>query len=318
MDIIVFEENLDENIKQLESLLTDEDSLRKEIKKMKAHLYFVPKSMGSINEPRIRPKVTFPFKYQVLWAAVILYIGEWFDTNHQLKNVYSMREEGIREELEWMKPWSFNGRLKRLHSKDNEENSIPSYIQYNDRKIYESHQSALRNYHTYERQVINDLFKRNEKVYKAELDIHEFFPTLQKDKIKEALDIRFDNLQGLPGFKQHFFNPQKMKEIISILLFDIEIIYPDSIEEKSDFQYILKKYFDKINKNKDSKYEVKTISNLLTIINKTFTNDLIASNYLSNCALNHFVDNKVNLDSYSAKVYILRYTDDYAVISNDI
>src|SRR5699024_7031653 len=320
MDIITFEENLDENINTLASLLTDGDSLGERIKKMEAYLYFFPKSFGSVNEPRIPPKVVFPFEYQVLWAAVILRIGEWFDTNNELKNIYSMREEGIREKFEWMKTWSFNGRLKRLSIKNSEEKPSSSYIQYNDKRLYESHQSALRKYHTYENQVIHELFKKNEKVYKAELDIHEFFPTLEKEKIQEVLEIRFDSLGEISGFEERFFNPQKMKEIITILLFDIEIIYPDSIDDNDSVHSVLKDYFNKINKHENTIQDEKgntTISNLLILINKTLPLDLIASNFLSNCVLNHFVDTKIKLDNKNFEVYILRYTDDYAVISND-
>src|SRR5699024_1597666 len=44
--------------------------------------------------------------------------------------------------------------------------------------------------------------------------------------------------------------------------------------------------------------------------------DLIASNFISNCVLNHFVDSKINVNEKN-NTFILRYTDDYAILSSD-
>lgn len=324
-EIIKFEENLDENINKLANLLMFEDLLKKRINKMKGYLYFVPKSFGPNKEPRIRPKVAFPFEYQVLWAAVILRIGEWFDTNDQLKNIYSMRDDNLRKKLDWMVNWSFNGRIKRAASKISENPLKSSYIQYNDSMFYESHQLALRKYHTYESKVIEKLFKTNEKVYKAELDIHEFFPTLKKGKIKEMFSKRFKSLTEIKDFNERFFNPLQMERITKILL-NLKIDYPGSIEKDDVIYKVLLDYQEKFEGDQEQikKNEIKDlfdgtniITKLLENLNKTLPLDLIASNFLSNCTLNHFVDIEIYFKRYQSDVYILRYTDDYAVISSN-
>lgn len=334
IEIIKFEENLDENINKLANLLMSEDLLKKRIKEMKGSLYFIPKSFGPNKEPRLRPKVSFPLEYQVLWAAVILRIGEWFDTNEQLKNIYSMRDDDLRKKLDWMVNWSFNGRIKRLASKTSENSLKASYIQYDSSRLYESHQLALRKYHTYESKVTNKLFESNEKVYKAELDIHEFFPTLKKEKIKEMFRERFKSIAEIKNFNERFFDPDQMGKIINILL-NLTIIYPDSIEENDGIYRVLENYQEKlgvgekeVEQTEEEKELIKnhldildhddnTMQVLLEHLNKTLPLDLIASKFLSNCTLNHFVDTKIDLNTYHSDVYILRYTDDYAVISNN-
>src|SRR5699024_9304241 len=112
-----------------------------------------------------------PFRYQVLWSAVILRIGEWFDTNHKLKNVFSMRDEMVRKQFDWMVPWSFNGRIKRLQSKTKFDTYNETYIQYNNQRLYNSHQFALRNFAAYEKQAIEELYKSSEEVYKGKRQI---------------------------------------------------------------------------------------------------------------------------------------------------
>lgn len=319
-EIIEFESNLDYNIKLLADLLSDEDELKKEIDQMKGYLYFSPKTFGPNKQPRIRPKVTFPFKYQIMWAAVILRIGEWFDTNSKLKNVFSMRDESIRKELEWMVPWSFNGRIKRLTAK---ENSVieSNYIQYNSSRLYESHQMALRKFNTYKAKVTEELFKKNEKVYKAELDIQEFFPTLKKKYINEMLNKRLDELKKINCFQEKYFDPDKMKKIIKQLLnWDIE--YPDTIEQDDPILKVLEEYYDLLTGNENAQENDSDVSNqdiltkIVGFLNDKLPLDLIASNFISNCVLNHFVDSKITAEE-EYNFSLLRYTDDYMIISAD-
>src|SRR5699024_7287696 len=163
------------------------------------------------------------------------------DTENNLKNVFSMRDENIRAESDWMVPWSFNGRLKRLTTKKRDKIES-SYIQYNNSRLYESHQMALRKFNTYELEITEKLFEKNqnnnirlykrnqmvlkkfntyeleiteklfeknEKIYKAELDIQEFFPTLKKEYIKDMFSNRLDKLKKINCFEGKYFNPDQ-------------------------------------------------------------------------------------------------------------
>lgn len=339
IEIIKFEEELELNIKRLGRLLDEYENnherLKEKIQEMKGNLYFIPKSFGSNKEARIRPKVSFPFEYQVLWAAVILRIGEWFDTNSQLKNVYSMREERIRRNLDWMVPWSFNGRIKRLVTEKQGDSLGISYIHYNSERLYESHQMALRKFHQYESDVTEKLFQQHSKVYKAELDIQEFFPTLKKKYIKEMFEQRFKELKEINCFNESYFDPEQMNNIINILL-DLKIVFPNHIDKDSSIHLhpLLGRYYDKLAssinlKANEQEWETEdntkdgtvtsedTTDHLLSILNHTLPLDLIASNFISNCVLNHFVDTAIHSAEKDKNIFILRYTDDYIVISND-
>ncbi|WP_262173790.1 hypothetical protein [Saccharococcus sp. Marseille-Q5394] len=321
-DILLFEQALDKNIARLSELLRNPDQLQDEIKIMRGYLYFFPKSFGSKGEPRVRPKVSFPFEYQVLWAGVILIIGEWFDTNEKVKNTYSICSQHIREKFSWMVPWSFNGRIKRL-SEDNSDTSdedslLSSYIQYNDKRLYESHQLALNKFDFYRTQMIQKMLTRQVEIYSGDLDIQEFFPTLKIEKIKEALCNRLDELNKIENFSNEFFNAMEMKEIINCLL-NLEIIYPDINNLEDKYASLLSTYYKQlVGHSETNKFE---IQGLVSFLNSTLPLDLIASNFLSNCTLNHFVDRyierKFAQQTKKAEVAILRYTDDYLVLSTD-
>lgn len=320
IDIIKFEEKLDNNIQFLAQLLINKENLKEKIQEMRGYLYFIPKSFGPNKEPRVRPKVAFPFEYQILWAAVVLRIGEWFDTNPQLKNVYSMRDENTRKKLDWMVPWSFNGRIKRLTTKISEGDMKSSYIQYNDNRLYESHQMALNKFHTYENEIIEKLSKHNTKVYRAGLDIHEFFPTLEKEQIREMFEQRLGELKEIKCFKKDYFDPIQIEGLINILL-DLKIDYPDTEEIDIPFSKVLEGYYEKLLMNKGpeerSNQNESIIKKLLAILNKTLPLDLIASNFLSNCTLNYFIDKEIKEELKESNVYLLHYTDDYVIISHD-
>lgn len=329
IEIIEFEKNLDQNIRDLNLLLENEEKLKKEIEKMNGYLFFSPKSFGPNKKPRIRPKVNFPFKYQILWAAVILRIGEWFDTNSKMKNIYSMRNQKIRTEFDWMVPWSFNGRIKRIISEKSNDLFKSSYIHYNDRRLYESHQMALQKFHAYEVKAINKLLTHHKTVYKATLDIQEFFPTLSLDKIKECLKKRLKILEQIPEFHETYFDTNKMEAILDIL-FLLKITYPEIEQIGEPMQEILKDYYETlINAKKQTNKKcvkvektVKTskfnLHKLVDFLNETLPLDLISSNFLSNCVLNEYVDREIQNKQITNKdFYILRYTDDYVILSNN-
>ncbi|PID21900.1 hypothetical protein CSV61_06690 [Sporosarcina sp. P3] len=318
VDILLFEKDLKSNIEYLNELLKAPEELHSEIKGMEAYLYFFPKSNGPNDEVRMRPKVSFPFKYQVLWATVILIIGEWFDTNEKIKNTYSICDENTRKQFDWMVPWSFNGRLKRLngsHGEDDNNTWSSSYIHYNDKRLYESHQMALRKFNAYKLNEIDKMMAGRNKIFIGELDIREFFPTLKKDFVKKALRKRLLELQKIKGFDTKHFDIKKILTIINALL-QIQILYPDKDEISPEYLNILKSLYEQLNDKDDF-----NIDNLVSFLNSTLPLDLIASNFLSNCTLNYFVDIQIQADIREANkvgdISVLRYTDDYTFISNN-
>lgn len=183
VDILLFEKDLKSNIDDLYELLENPEKLLQEIKLMKGYLYFFPKSNGANDEVRMRPKVSFPFKYQVLWATIVLIIGEWFDTNERIKNTYSICDENIRDKFNWMVPWSFNGRIKRLSNTQALEGNnswTSSYIHYNDKRLYESHQMALRKFNSYKTNEIDKMlnfclpvYQTNQTLFRIVLDLYD-------------------------------------------------------------------------------------------------------------------------------------------------
>ncbi|MBB4826595.1 hypothetical protein HNO89_003855 [Sporosarcina luteola] len=313
-EIIFFEQSLDKNIERLSKLLQNPDELSNEIEAMKGHLYFFPKSFGSKGEPRVRPKVVFPFEYQILWTAIILVIGEWFDTNERVKNTFSICNQNIRKQFDWMVPWSFNGRIKRLKSAETTENALfeSSYIHYNNNSLYEGHQMALKKFDTYRIQITKKMLANQTEIYRGDLDIQEFFPTLKIEKVKEALNNRFDELDKIKNFNNDYFNILSVRKILDAL-FELRIDYPDINKLASDYKQLLLDYYRKINPHDKREFEIK---HLVDFLNSTLPLDLIASNFLSNCALNYFVDKEIEKELIE-EVFILRYTDDYIVLATD-
>ena len=316
IEILEFEKDINSNIEELENILNKPTEIEKFLKEMNGHLYFVPKSFGPNREPRIRPKVSFPFKYQILWAAVILRIGEWFDTNKRMKNVYSLRNHSIRNELEWMVPWSFNGRLKRLVDKNSDNIQDSSFIHFNDNRLYESHQMALKKFHLYEQNETKKFLKCNEVVFKANLDIKEFFPTLEKSKIKKAIFERLNELKEISNFSKKYFDIELIKKIIDKLL-SLKINFPDSSEMDEPLNNLLKQYYSDLTLRNENQQKY-TIENLVEFLNNTLPLDLIASNFLSNCTLNYYIDREIYMKQLDDDDFsILRYTDDYLIIASN-
>ncbi|PIC81631.1 hypothetical protein CSV75_07640 [Sporosarcina sp. P18a] len=321
VDILSFEKDLKSNIDNLYELLENPEELVQEINRMKGYLYFFPKSNGQNDEVRMRPKVSFPFKYQVLWATIILIIGEWFDTNEKIKNTYSICDENIREKFNWMVPWSFNGRLKRLSSTQVVEESntwTSSYIHYNDKKLYESHQMALRKFNYHKTKEVDKLLTGRNKVFIGELDIKEFFPTLKKVYIEIAINKRLAELRNIKDFDTTYFNTKTISSTIKALL-QIEITYPDVDNIDKSYLELLKRLFENLNpSHQNMEFDV---NKLVLYLNSTLPLDLIASNFLSNCTLNHFVDKSIQSyikeEKKQDEISILRYTDDYVFMSRN-
>src|SRR5699024_9937796 len=159
------------------------------------------------------------------------------------------------------------------------------------------------------------------KIYKAELDIQEFFPTLKKEYIKDMFSNRLDKLKKINCFEGKYFNPDQIKTIIDTLM-NLDIIYPETIRDDDPILEVLIEYYYLIrtdkNKSKiNSDINKKTVlPELIKVLKDTLPLDLIASNFISNCVLNHFVDSKINVNEKN-NTFILRYTDDYAILSSD-
>lgn len=125
-----------------------------------------------------------------------------------------------------------------------------------------------------------------------------------------------------------------IKEVID-QLFKLKIIYPDisKFGKMNDkFESVLLEYKNEIKEiyisketgeisNEKAGGKLQDLEELVDILNKTLPLDLIASNFLSNCTLNYYVDRKIKQEfkfEYENKeISVMRYTDDYMVFSTD-
>lgn len=206
-----FEANLEKNLDELHNILdrlSVENPKEDEVQKLDiwtGYIYFYPKANDEEGKSRLRPKVYVPFAQQVLWAAFILRVGEYFDTNENMKIVASSHDPKYRNLHEWMVPWSVNNRLKRMKLQGGQEHER-GFLHFNSPRLYESHQFSLRMHQRMYAKSIEELFKKSDRVYKTEIDIKEFYPSVTRDKVKEAFKERYKEINSIAFDKEHALN----------------------------------------------------------------------------------------------------------------
>lgn len=325
LDVENFERDLHQNIKSIQEdfkKYNDGDSIEKldRYKLQPAILYWYPKSWDENRIPRLRPKALFKFRDQVAWATVVLALSEWFDTNPSMKEVISLEDKGKRRSLEWMVPWSFNNRLKRIHQYDHEKKEFQrGYIHYNGSSLYESYQWGLRQLNSEMKQAFLKNIEKYGESYYGKADIQEFYPTLKKRYIKKMFEKRLSTLveAGILDSKEGWL--QLLGDLLNNKFEcpDIEILKGYKQAEKS----FLLQYAEKITGNDASDLnEENVVEKLLMLFNNTLPTDLIASGFLSNCVLTEYLDNPIKEFIEEKKILdtcIFRYTDDISVISSN-
>lgn len=323
LDIYEFELDLHNNLKKLkEHLMTHTIQ--------KALIYWYPKSMDEENSPRLRPKALFKFADQVVWATIILVIGEWFDTNRNLKKLLPLEEIDKRNALDWMIPHSYNNRLRRVHRYNKITNTYErELLHYNGSSLYESFQWSLRQLNTNIQTKISTLLKSNEEVFIGEVDIQEFYPTLNIKYVQNVIKLRFEQLRNAQIIDED--KCIKWSELLERLM-SFEFDFPDI--EKLDLE-LLKRYHQAIIHDSLRAETLKRKDYILNVKNKLKNSlplDLIASGFLSNCVLTEMLDrliiNKIKTEKNSKEkapnfdinseieVHYYRYTDDITIISN--
>jgi Reverse transcriptase (RNA-dependent DNA polymerase) len=327
LDLENFERDLDQNIKSIQEdfkKYNEEDSINEldRYKLQPAILYWYPKSWDEDRNPRLRPKALFKFRDQVAWATVVLALSEWFDTNPSMKDIISLEDKGKRRSLEWMVPWSFNNRLKRIHQYDYEKKEFQrGYIHYNGSSLYESYQWGLRQLNSQMKQAFLRIIEKHGAAYQGKADIQEFYPTLNKEHIIEMFKKRLTTLveNGVLKSKEGWI--QLLSDLLNYKFEcpDIEILKEYKQAEKSYFL----QYAEKIMKNKKSDLnEENALEKLTEYLNNTLPLDLISSGFLSNCVLTEYLDKPIKefieTEAKNEKIetYIFRYTDDISIISS--
>ncbi|RIW28208.1 hypothetical protein D3H55_22150 [Bacillus salacetis] len=305
IDLLNFERDLDNNIKKIK-----DEFKRNKYKMQDGILYWYPKSLDQ-GRARMRPKVLFSFKDQVAWATFMLAIGEWFDTNTDLKINYSLDKRDERETLNWMVPWSFNNRLKRIHKFDDLEKVYNrTFIHLNGSSIYESFQWGLRQRNNTMKETIERILEKQTEVYLGEADIREFYPTLERKYIIETMSNRFEQLETRGVIKE-----KAATEWVSLLesLLNFTLHDPDSslVAHESFFA----EYREKLTNEEDNREIHEILSGRLPL-------DLISSGFLANCVLTEGLDLKIEAwlrenVSEEIEVKLIRYTDDITIISSD-
>lgn len=277
-----------------------------------AVIYWFPKSWDEDQKPRMRPKGIFSFKDQVAWATVILALSEWFDTSIKTREMISLERGQQREALEWMVPWSFNNRIKRIHSYNEITNEYErGLVHYNGSSIYESYQWGLRQKNSQIKEAAKKLLEKHDEIYMGETDIQEFYPSLRLSHIQQTLFNRLDTLYSCGVLSAS--ESMEWKELLRDLL-AFKLIFPDL--EQLD-QKMLEDFKQKILpiNCKDETIDLKEL------LQQTLPLDIIASGFLSNCALTEILDIELtefiakSSDSTARQTYLFRYTDDITILS---
>ncbi|HEY9581563.1 MAG TPA: hypothetical protein VIR13_01230 [Savagea sp.] len=355
-EIEVFEADLEKNLDELHDILeelSNEGVEKKQNSKKKdregkvqkldiwtSYIYFYPKANDEEGKSRLRPKVYVPFAQQVLWAAFILRVGEYFDTNENMKIVASSHDPKLRNLHDWMVPWSVNNRLKRMKQQGGEEHER-GFLHFNSPRLYESHQFSLRKHQQLYIQSIEELFAKSDKVYEAEIDIKEFYPSVTRAKVKEAFQVRYEEIKDVPSDEENSFHYDRLfnnlldrmkvkaclqgggkifNEAVDRLMINLREGRGESKEEhESDRTNEPSKSGRPGNDTDEIKSEIDE-REIEEKINDSLYLDHIASGFLSNLVLNHYVDralermlNEKNQGCEATK--IIRYTDDYVILS---
>lgn len=163
--------------------------------------YLIPKSM-KVDEKnqeirrRVRPMVQFSFRDQVAWAAAMLVLSEWFDSNEEIARRIPLHQQHHRKAYEWMVPWSFNNRIKRMFQEDELDGQMKRlFIHYNHSEMYESFQWGLRHLRETRKKQFQEIREKHGDAFYGEMDIREFYPSLKIEYVLKAIDERFKELQ---------------------------------------------------------------------------------------------------------------------------
>ncbi|MEM5014622.1 hypothetical protein WKH57_28340 [Niallia taxi] len=310
IDIKAFEMNLDQN---LEKLRKEFINLFNNCEPIIGKPYFIPKSSNG-EEKRYRIMTHFNIKDQVTWTVVLLALADWFDTNDDLMKLIPIKDMSIRNNYPWMVSWSYNNRIKRVSLKDNLINENRRlYTHFNNKNLYESFQWSLRNLREERKKQFEQVRESNNRVFYGEADIKDFYPTLRIDYIKEAIFKRLNKIAEINQLKWHGKSSEKWMILLNNLLkFDIE--FEVLKQEEETLQLVANSILETDNA---------PIEELFKLLKTTLPTNLIASGFLSNCALTEFFD--CELEKYMVKiqkendekVFITRYTDDIMVISSN-
>ncbi|WP_141500294.1 reverse transcriptase domain-containing protein [Paenibacillus luteus] len=262
-------------------------------------IYGFPKGVKD-NELKLRPMSKITFRDQVVWATVVLTIGEYFDTND-----YSlMKDDYVPDglDLQWMVDWSCNNRLRRKYYPSNEENSYEFQrfmINYTHNDLYESFQRSLRLQRKKQEEYFEQVLKKSPIAFYGQADITKFYPSLKMNIVEEVLKDRLNELSNL-GLIDHDICKKWTKLLESIC------------NIRSDLSYLLEDEFKSIG--------FEEINRNLSI--ETLPTGLIASGFLANCVLTKWLDHP--MDDYlkektdeGSTTFLTRYTDDIMIISTN-
>ena len=295
----------------------------------KALAYFVPKSMKD-GKRRARPMVQFSFRDQVAWATVMLVLGEWFDTEDEITSRIPLHLTEYRKVYPWMVRWSFNNRIKRMYQEEPDGEFKRLFVHYNHKDMYESFQWGLRNLRETRKNQFLEIRRQFGNAYYGEMDIKEFYPSLHVKKfVLEAIRARFLDLVTAQVVTESCY--EKWMNLLEQMCDFSGIDFSEILKNKNDrdvVEHLMSniKYHNKnyeANKRLSKNQFEEEITKLCAFLGETLPIGLISSGFLSNCAMTHFFDRKI--DNYiinyckenGKKLYVTRYTDDLMFIGSD-
>jgi hypothetical protein len=292
-----FELELEKNLREIQSELS---SLSYNI--TPPIIYGFPKGAKG-DELKLRPMSKILFRDQVAWATVVLTIGEWFDTNDSPLSIINENEnESDDYTSNWMVDWSCNNRLRRKYFPyiaNNTNGFKRLMVNYTHNDLYESFQRSLRLQRKKQEDYFGQVLKESQFAFYGQADITKFYPSLKMIVVEEVLQARLTELNELGMLSIDAKN--KWFKILGKLC----LIH-------SDVSYLLED-------------ETKAIG--LDEINLWSKSDclptgLIASGFLANCVLTHWLDNPMEeFRKEKTKegniMFLTRYTDDIMIISSN-
>ncbi|BBI33370.1 RNA-directed DNA polymerase [Cohnella abietis] len=262
-------------------------------------IYGFPKGANG-DELKLRPMAKISFRDQVVWATIVLTIGEYFDTND-----YSlMADDYVTDnfDLKWMVDWSCNNRLRRKYYPSLEENTYVFQrfmINYTHNELYESFQRSLRLQRKKQEEYFERVLKESPIAFYGQADITKFYPSLKMNVVEDVLKERLNELSNLGVINNEKCNKWlKLFGSLCKIRSDLSCLLDEEIKSIG---------IDEIRKN--STYE-------------TLPTGLIASGFLANCVLTKWLDHP--MDNYLKEktdegftTFLTRYTDDIMIISNN-
>ncbi len=286
IEIKEFELELEKNLRKIRNRIS---SLSYEMAPPIA--YGFPKGRKD-DQLRLRPMSKVSFIDQVAWATIVLVLGEWFDTIN----------DGDEEvcDLEWMVNWSCNNRLRRKYYPTDDENNFVFrrlMVNYTHNELYESFQRSLRFQRKKQEDYFEQILDNSPYAYYGQADITKFYPSLRMDIVREVLFIRLNQLCS--------------RGITSV----------EVVKKWEGVLFSLCKI--KTNNRHLSEIEVKAIgTETVDLLIDCLPTGLIASGFLANCVLTHYLDIPINefrikKTSEGKVTHLTRYTDDIMIISSD-